>query len=54
MSFLAILFWILVALSVLGLFASSEKYPWSVTPRYVVLLVLICILGFKVLGNPIS
>lgn len=51
MTFLAILFWILFILSILGCFAEQ---PWVVRPSRLVLLILIGILGFKVLGNPIS
>jgi hypothetical protein len=52
MSFLAILFWILFILCCLGLIPSNEKYPWIITPRFVILLILIGILGFKLLGDP--
>jgi hypothetical protein len=50
MSFLAILFWILFILSAIGAFLPA---PWE-RPSRAVLLILIGILGFKVLGNPIS
>lgn len=45
MSFLAILFWILFILSVIGCFTDQ---PWVARPSRVVLLILIGLLGFKV------
>lgn len=48
MSFVAILFWIILILSVLGIWAPAGYER----PRAIVMLVLIALLGWAVFGNP--
>lgn len=56
MTFLFVLFWILFILAVLGVFASnsSPERAWLIRPSYGLLLLLIGILGWKTLGNPLQ
>ncbi len=49
MTFLAILFWLLVIFSFLGVFI-----PVIERPSRIVLLVCIAILGLRVFGNPFA
>lgn len=51
---LTIIFWILWLLSVIGLFIPTESYPKVVRGSYAINLVLIGILGFKSLGDPLT
>lgn len=48
---LTVIFWILLLLAALGVFAPDTN-PYFVRGRWVVVLLLIAILGYAALGNP--
>jgi hypothetical protein len=50
---LQVIFWILLLLCVLGIFA-PEGNPWVLRGRWGIVLILIAILGLAVFGNPVS
>ena len=49
---LTILFWLLLLLCLIGTF--TPEGPYVLRGRWVVVLILVAILGFHVLGNPLS
>jgi hypothetical protein len=51
---LQIIFWILLLLAALGAFIQDAAYPWLVRSRWVVVLILIAILGYRFFGSPLD
>lgn len=51
---LTILFWLLLLLCAIGVFVPDGASPYIGRSRWVIVLILITILGFKVLDNPLT